>query len=220
VERKSHLRYYFQLLLRLKFSNLLNTIDKRKYGGVVNLKKLTAILLCAFLCASLIISGCGQTAKKPAVPENTTDTQMNTPQQTDDAEKRVMATRFSNLATGVNGVTKATVVVSSVDSGEARTSTPPGPTTIPDATFETMVAMVGLNLDSKIAQDKTKEMSVKDEVKSKIMADNQKISEVLVTTNPDMIKKLQDVAAGVIQGKPMQSYAQDIEELNKNIRGK
>jgi hypothetical protein len=225
VERKYHLRFYFQLLLCLKFNKLLHTIAKRKYGGVVNLKKLTAILLCAFLCASLIISGCGQTAQKPAVPENTPNTQMNTPQQTDDAEKRVMATRFSNLAMGVNGVTKATVVVSSVDSGDARTTTPPGPTTIPDvpvlnATYDTMVAMVGLNLDSKITQDKSKEMSVKDEVKSKIMADSQKISEVLVTTNPDMIKKLQDVAAGVIQGKPMQSYAQDIEELNKNIRGK
>jgi hypothetical protein len=83
-----------------------------------------------------------------------------------------------------------------------------------------MVVMVGLNLDPKVMQDKTKETSIKDEVKSKIMADNQTISEVLVTTNPDMIKKLQDVAAGVIQGKPMQSYAQDIQELDKNIRGR
>jgi len=82
-----------------------------------------------------------------------------------------------------------------------------------------MVVMVGLTLDDKSMQDKNMENSIKEQVKTKIMADNQRISEVLVTTNPELIKRLQDVAAGVIQGKPMQSYAQDIEELNKNIRG-
>jgi hypothetical protein len=189
------------------------------------LKKITAILLCVFLCGSILVSGCGQTARKPPVPESMPNNQTNTPQQTNDAEKRVMANRFSNLAMEVNGVAKATVVVSSVDSEEAGNTTTPSTAPIPDlpvlnAVSGKMVVMVGLNLDPKVMQDKTKETSIKDEVKSKIMADNQTISEVLVTTNPDMIKKLQDVAAGVIQGKPMQSYAQDIQELDKNIRGR
>ncbi|MDD3364596.1 MAG: hypothetical protein PHZ03_06405 [Syntrophomonas sp.] len=184
------------------------------------MKKITTILLCVFLCASILVSGCGKTTQKPLVPENQPNTQMNTPQQTNDAEKRVMANRFSNLAMGVNGVQKATVVVSATDSGMAGNTVTPSPTSIPgsSAIGEKLVVMVGLNLDTKIMQDKTKEMSIKDEVKSKIMADNQMVSEVLLTSNPDMIKKLQDVAAGVIQGKPMQSYAQDVEELNKNIR--
>ncbi|PKM77491.1 MAG: hypothetical protein CVU90_06490 [Firmicutes bacterium HGW-Firmicutes-15] len=186
------------------------------------MKKVLVFLLCVLLCASLLVSGCAKTAKKPVVPENIPDTQMNTPQQTNDAGNRVMANRFSNLAMGVNGVTKATVVVSAVSEVSGKTITP-SPTTSTDVTVlntmaDKLVVMVGLNIDPKMMQDKTKEMTIKDEVKSKIMADNQMVNEVLVTTNPDMIKKLQDVAAGIIQGKPIQSYAQDIEELDKNIR--
>ncbi len=186
------------------------------------MKKVLVILLCIIFCVSLLVSGCGKAAKKPVVPENMPDTQMNTPQQTNDAGNRVMANRFSNLAMGVNGVTKATVVVSAVSEVSGKTINP-SPTTSTDVTVlntmaDKLVVMVGLNIDPKMMQDKTKEMSIKEEVKSKIMADNQMVSEVLVTTNPDMIKRLQDVAAGVIQGKPVQSYAQDVEELNKSIR--
>jgi len=161
------------------------------------LKRTTAIFLCILLCAALLISGCQKAAQKPD-PKSTPQVQ-----QTSDSEKRVMASRFSNLATSVNGVQKATVVVSATD-----TVTSTGK----------MVVMVGLNLDSKAMQDKNREQSIKEEVKSKIMGNDNRISEVLVTTNPDMIKKLQDVAAGVIQGKPMQSLTQDINELDKNIR--
>lgn len=209
------------------------------------MKRTTAILLCILLCAILLISGCQKAAQKPA-PKSTPQVQ-----QTSDSEKRVMASRFSNLATSVNGVQKATVVVSSTDSAtpgntdvgltppasqlppNAPNALKPKPNNVPGsdtsglstpsgeiapATTGKMVVMVGLNLDSKAMQDKTREQSIKEEVKSKIKGNDNRISDVLVTTNPDMIKKLQDVAAGVIQGKPMQSFAQDINELDKNIR--
>ncbi len=184
------------------------------------MKKITTILLGVCLCAFLL-GGCA-TAKKPLVNENNPpDAQISAPQQTNDAEKRVMATRLSNLAMEVNGVRKATVVVSQSDSGRVETTLPSpvgGNAPVPGADSERLVAMVGLTLDPQ-GQDKTREMNIMNEVKAKIMADSPKISEVLLTTDPDLIKKLQDVAAGVIQGKPMQSYAQDINELNKNIRG-
>jgi hypothetical protein len=206
-----------------------------------------------------MLSGCQKAAKKPVVPENKPDTQI---QQTTDSDKRVMANRFSNLAMGVSGVQKATVVVSATQAGMPENTNAPStsnqdmpgltptekqmpPSTnpnalqpnpsnvpgsdvsglssnsgdIPNAVASKLVVMVGLNLDPKAMQDKTKEKTIKEEVRAKIMADDGRISEVLVTNDPDMIKRLQDVAAGVIQGKPMQSYAQDIEELNKNIRG-
>ena len=181
------------------------------------MKRTTSILLCILLCAILLISGCQKAAQKPA-PKSTPQVQ-----QTSDSEKRVMASRFSNLATSVNGVQKATVVVASTDpaaTGNAKTGTDISGLSTPTGEINAgkMVVMVGLNLDSKAMQDKTREQSIKEEVKSKIKGNDNRISEVLVTTNPDMIKKLQDVAAGVIQGKPMQSFAQDINELDKNIR--
>jgi hypothetical protein len=180
------------------------------------LKKIITILIIVGLGAGILLSGCA-TAKKPLVNENNpSDTQIGTPQQTDDAEKRMMANRLSNLAMSVNGVQKATVVISATDSGAIGKA---APSSTNANTNEKLVVMVGLTLNSQAAQDKTKEANIMNEVKSKIKADSPKISEVLLTTNPDLIKKLQDVAAGVIQGKPVQSYAQNIDELNKNIRG-
>jgi hypothetical protein len=67
-------------------------------------------------------------------------------------------------------------------------------------------------------KDQNQVTKINEEVKTKIMGSDPRVSEVLVTTNPDMIKKLQDVAAGVIQGQPLQSYAQDINDLDKGIR--
>jgi hypothetical protein len=78
--------------------------------------------------------------------------------------------------------------------------------------------MVGVTLNAAAMKDNNLQNNIKEEVKNKIMQSDQKVNEVLVTTNPDMIKKLQDVAAGVIQGQPLQSYAQEITELDKGIR--
>lgn len=195
------------------------------------MKKIAVIFISVFLCVIFMLSGCQKAAKKPVVPENKPDTQI---QQTTDSDKRVMANRFSNLAMGVSGVQKATVVVSATQAGMPENALQPNPSNvpgsdvsglssnpgdIPNAVASKLVVMIGLNLDPKAMQDKTREKTIKEEVRAKIMADDGRISEVLVTNDPDMIKRLQDVAAGVIQGKPMQSYAQDIEELNKNIRG-
>ncbi len=184
-----------------------------------------AILMICVLCGLLVIIGCGQDARKPA-PDTSPNSGV---QQTSDAEKRVMANRFSNLAMEIDGVQKATVVVASrpdmnaggVDpfSGLPNTGTqvdPAGVDTNPEA--GNLVVMTGINLSPTVSQDTNKVNSIKEQVKTKIKADNSNVSEVLVTTNPDLIKKLQDVAAGIIQGQPVQSYTQDINELDRNLR--
>lgn len=189
------------------------------------MQKKAILLICILLCGLLAIIGCGQNAKKP-----TPDTNPNSGvQQTSDAEKRVMANRFSNLAVEIDGVQKATVVVASkpdmnntmVDpfSGQSSPSTKvdtAGVDTNPEA--GNLVVMVGINLSQTVGQDTNKVNSIKEQIKTKIKADNNNVREVLVTTNPDLIKKLQDVAAGIIQGQPVQNYAQDINELDQNLR--
>ncbi|MEA4924776.1 MAG: YhcN/YlaJ family sporulation lipoprotein [Syntrophomonadaceae bacterium] len=213
------------------------------------LKKIMTIILCVLFITTVLVSGCSQNAKKPQ-PEDTSNSGV---QQTSDADNRIMASRFSNLALDVNGVQKATVVVSSTtvanplnvssNSNSAATLTPAqsGTTTTsnlsdtnqsgselsgissnPGAAADIdpgrLVVLAGLTLNAAAMQDKDQENKVKEEVKTKIMQSDQRVNEVLVTTNPDMIKKLQDVAEGVIQGKPLQNYAQDINELDKSIR--
>lgn len=119
----------------------------------------------------------------------------------------------SNNETTTNPNTGSTNVPGSDISG---LSSPTGE--IPNVTSGRLVVMVGLTLNDASMKDKNIENNIKEEVKTKIMQSDQKVNEVLVTTNPDMIKKLQDVAAGVIQGQPLQSYAQEITELDKSIR--
>lgn len=184
-------------------------------------------LQCLCLAAILAVCGCGQSAKKPA-PDTNLDTGV---QQTSDADKRTMASRFSTLATEVGGVQKATVVVASraettgvsVDpmtgfpnDGSITPPGPPGDMANPEQ--GSLVAMVGITVDQSAMQNPDQVKKVKQQISDKIKADNDKVKEVLVTTDPNLVKKLQDVAAGIIKGQPVQSYAPDINELNKNIR--
>lgn len=196
----------------------------------ISLKKTMIVFLGLVFTAMVFVSGCNKTAQKPQ--NNTSNSGV---QQTSDADKRIMASNFSNIAMGVNGVQKATVVVSSTaansqnanaNSNSAATLNPApnesGTTAniseTTDQSTAKLVVMVGLTLNAAASNDQTKENQIKEEVKTKIMQSDQRVNEVLVTTNADMVKKLQDVAAGVIQGQPVQSYAQDINELDKSIR--
>lgn len=190
------------------------------------MQKKQALVLSLFLAGMLMICGCGQTAQKPA-PDIKSETGV---QQTTDAEKRTVASRFSTMAMEVEGVQKATVVVVSqpdttgvaVDpiSGLPNDGTgvnPPGQTANPEQ--GNLVAMVGITLNQADMQNQDKVNNIKLQVKNKIKTDSDKVRDVLVTTDPNLIKKLQDVAAGIIQGQPVQSYTQNINELDKSLRG-
>ncbi len=191
------------------------------------MQKKQVFVLSLFLAAMLAICGCGQAAQKP-VPDTKPETGTGV-QQTTDAEKRTMASRFSTMAMEVEGVQKATVVVVSqpdttgvaVDpiSGLPNDGTgvnPPGQTANPEQ--GNLVAMVGITLNQADMQNQDKVNNIKEQVRNKIKADSGKVREVLVTTDPNLIKKLQDVAAGIIQGQPVQTYTQNINELDKNLR--
>ena len=45
-----------------------------------------------------------------------------------------------------------------------------------------------------------------------------RINQVLVTTDPTMIKRINDVAAGIIEGKPIQSLEKDINTLTNDLK--
>lgn len=76
-----------------------------------------------------------------------------------------------------------------------------------------IIAMVGVTLD-----DMSKEAMIKKNIKQQIMDSDKRVSEVLVTSDPNMIKKIRDVASGVLEGKPTSSYAKDVNELNTMIK--
>ena len=73
-------------------------------------KKIAGIILVSLLLA-MSIMGCQQAAKKPF----TDDTDKEIAGEMTENERRVLAGRLSNMAEEVEGVKKASVVISSID---------------------------------------------------------------------------------------------------------
>lgn len=170
------------------------------------MKKITHLVLFLFIAGVFVTGGC-QTAKKPVAPEKKTS-----PSQVTESDKRVMANRFSTIAQGVEGVSKATVVIASADTSARETSTSAG------TSKGKIVVMVGLTLDAGSNTSKGKQQTVMSTVKKRIMANDKRVTDVLVTADANMVKKINDIAAGLIEGKPVLSYAKNAAELGKMMK--
>ena len=80
-----------------------------------------------------------------------------------------------------------------------------------------LMVMVGLSLNDKVnGADQTNQ--IKRSVMNKLKASDKRISQVLVTTDPGLVQRLTDVAAGIIQGRPIQGFQNDIDDLTRNMR--
>jgi hypothetical protein len=166
------------------------------------MKSKVRILLFIILAGLLCLGGC-QTAKKPT-PANPTN-----PAQVTESDKRVMANRFSTIAQGVPGVTKATVVVAAAEASQG--------VSISQKAGK-LVVLAGLTLDAKTMASTAQQQTVKNTVKTKILNSDKRITDVLVTSDANMVKKINDVAAGLIEGKPVISYAKSAAELGKMMK--
>ncbi len=169
------------------------------------------LFLFILLAGVLFLGGCQQ-AKKPITPQKTTPTN---PTQVTESDKRVMANRFSSIAQGVEGVKQATVVVTTADASMGQTTATKA---VNNTKSGKMVVMVGLTLDSKSMSTTAKQQTIKDTVRTRISDSDKRISNVLVTTDANMVKKINDVAAGLIEGKPVLSYAKSAAELGKMMK--
>ncbi|MGE5390673.1 MAG: YhcN/YlaJ family sporulation lipoprotein [Deltaproteobacteria bacterium] len=210
-------------------------------------KKIT-LLLCIGLIMVVAMAGCSSTSKKPIYPaKKPAQVQKKTAVDMTASERRVMADRLSRLAESVPGVQKATVVVMDVSMTRNTASTTTGTTKSPmtgtttktgvgtttktTGTYGTSptnkstmgtksgtVVMVGLTLNTATAGSASKATTTKNMVAKRIKASDKRIAQVLVTTDPGLIKRLNDVAAGIIEGKPIQSFDKDIRDLNKRLK--
>ncbi|MEN6325012.1 MAG: YhcN/YlaJ family sporulation lipoprotein [Syntrophomonas sp.] len=221
------------------------------------MKRKTLLLLSLCLSLFLFINGCSNSAaKKPYTPtpqKKTTQTGEMTA-----SERRIMASKLSNLAETVDGVKKATVVVADVGMSNNRGATPtPGTTTnnngistnpnpgtmddtpLPNQTTTKsgqtknittnndvwlnnqasgVIVMVGLTVDPAIMKDEMRKANSQTMVRNKLKASDRRISQVLVSTDPNLIKRINDVAAGILQGKPIKTFEKDIRDLNTRFK--
>ncbi len=176
-------------------------------------KKETGFLLVIFLLA-ILLGGCQSAEKKP-LENQPNDTGLTA------SDRRVLADRLSRLAMTVEGVQKATVVISDItlanDSGINTTSTENTGTTDTNqsqSSISGMIVMLGININDQMDEEKTKT-----DVKDKLKVSDTRISQVLVTSDPELVKKINDVAAGIIKGEPISKYQMDLKQLGKEFQG-
>lgn len=169
-------------------------------------QRLISLLIFVLIVSPLAIGGCAQQPAKKVVPRtNTTTNNNNRNTVTQPAKKpitttnvsasRRLADKLTNLAVQVKGVKSATVVVQPANN--------------------TYAAMVGITLQSGVTGKETN--AVKKQVAQKIKKADTRITKVLVTSDPALIKRIEDIARGVIAGKPIQSFGNEITELTRRI---
>jgi YhcN/YlaJ family sporulation lipoprotein len=185
------------------------------------LRKIFTLLLCVgFLLISLM--GCQTTSKKPMTPARKPGVTAKKPTtEMTASERRVMANKLSKMAENVQGVKRASVVVSSIgmtNTGVTSTTNKMTNTNAARTNYSGQIILVGLTLEPTATRDSATINKVKSTVATKLKASDRRISQVLVTTDPTMIKRINDVAAGIIEGKPIQNFQRDITDISGKIK--
>jgi len=166
-----------------------------KESLLIKKRLVAACIVIAVLTAGM--AGCGTPAKKPMTPKNMSSQSQqgyNTQKTPTPNQERVLADRFSRIATQVDGVKSATTVVQRMANGK-------------------YTVMVGLEMKNGV----TKPEKIKKEVADRIKMTDRQVSKVLVTSDPKLVQRLKDIANGVIKGRPVSSFADQINELAKRI---
>ncbi len=164
------------------------------------MKKLIVLLL--LLVLPVVAAGCQKPAQKPEAPQPETSGLTA-------SDRRVIQDMLSKQAQQVEGVENATVVLTEQMQNDSVTPSPtPGQTQV-----QGLVAMVGVSI--KAGADAGK---VKAAVAEKLKAADKRVAHVLVTTDPNLVKKINDIAAGLIDGEPFQTMKDDINAINQQIK--
>lgn len=152
------------------------------------------------LMAALALTGCqaqrkpapgGQTTPAPTTPAPSAPAPtLNKPTAlpTNPTEMNKLSESLAREAARVKGVNKATVVLTG------------------------NTAMVGLDL--KAGADAKK---VKSEVADAVKRSNNLIKNVLVSTDPELNTRLVNISKGIAQGKPIDTFTREIDQLRNRL---
>lgn len=225
------------------------------------MKKNCSIVMLLSILLLVAAAGCQTTSQKPLDRDQNLDV---TPNQVDndvmltDSEARAIANRLANMAEQVEGVDRASVIVSDLapDANDTaggrrynvnntggnnnRYNYTSSPTRInngaagnnavdlnpnnDNTTTRTrgytnndgFVVMVGIDLD-KISMNDNQVNNIKQKVANKLKASDDRISDVMVTTDPNLIQQIDNIASGIVQGKPIANFKEDINDLTQNM---
>lgn len=81
-----------------------------------------------------------------------------------------------------------------------------------------LIVMVGITMeDNNKNNDAANMKTTKQTVANRLKQSDSRISQVLVTGDPGMIKRINDVAAGLLEGKPINNFTDDIRNLGRDL---
>lgn len=193
--------------------------------------------------------GCQTASKKPMNPQSNQQTvprnQNLSTVPTDrmnltDSEARSLAQKFANMADEVAGVQKATAVVTEGTmtgttnrnqtgvtinndrfNGINNMSAAPGPgtATSPVRNAGGIVVMIGLDVDRSMINNTAEMERLKTRVANKILRADDRVSRVYVTTDPELIKRISNMADDMVKGKPMSNMRTDMNNLMNRMKG-
>mgnify|MGYP000853344936 CR=1 FL=1 len=187
------------------------------------------IIMGIFLLLTSLVGGCQSSAKKPMREQN--NDRMNSNEMTA-GERRVLANKLSQAAESIEGVKRSAVVISSAQPATGRQlgnnpndnmMNPRNENMLADDNEMSqvengIVAMVGLTVDSNISNDINKINRTKELVQQKLKATDKRVAQVLVTTDPNLMKRIDDMAARIVEGKPVKSFEKDLRDLNDKLK--
>ncbi len=167
---------------------------------MINRRLLLAVSLILVFSLLLSVIGCTLPFRRPEpqrVPERTP-----TPQPADPTPRTqpvpgqqqpgavAMAERLAEIATDVEGVDSATVVVVS------------------------NLALVGVTLD----RDGADQSDVKSEVARRIEDEEPSIVNAYVSANPDIVSQLEEISRGIQRGEPISTFFDQIVDILSRMR--
>lgn len=245
------------------------------------MKRKLIFLLCVTFLIGSFATGCQTAARRPVAPEQTPNQTANVDMT--ETERRALANRLAGMAEQIDGVQKASVVVSTIGvtdnnmQGTNGTTAPGTPGTITPGTPGTgtpgntgtpavprntgvntprdmgqrtgitnitddrvntatpgtvvprtgagdvnqsgVIVMVGITLNQNVATTTPNDVNnIKRTVANRLRASDRRISQVLVTTDANLITRINDVANGIIQGRPIQTFENDISDISRRLQ--
>jgi len=169
------------------------------------MKKFVALIVIIASVMVLTVAGCSLSSKpapKPSQPRQNENIKTPVPKQDSginvtpsrNNQDETLASKLAKAAEKVEGVKRATVVVSG------------------------STAFVGLEVESNV--DESEVDKVKTNAMKAVQGADDSIKTVNITTDPNLITRLKKIAQGIEDGKPVSSFTKELNELAQRISPK
>lgn len=210
---------------------------------MIKIRKRWTVVICLLILMMGFMAGCQGAAKKPMSPQSNQETvpkSQNLSTAPDvtltDAEAKAMAKKLAAMADRVTGVQKATVVVTEGTETTSTNRVGKRVTTVNNDRFNGMadntatvpgtrtaargiVVMVGLDVDRSMISNTAEMERLKSKVADKLLNADNRISRVYVTSDPELVKRISNMATDIIKGKPLSRMKNDLNNLMDRMKG-